>query len=261
VVRQNKMRQPQPLREKSSPISADEEARLQDLVKDGRVHLEQVEGGSNTAYVVKDDAGNILYFYKKPVSHPQLPADLSATDVPVELAASALGREVGLNVAASRKVGFAQVKVKDAAGVETVIDNMEGVLFHYVPGKTLWDLGEGEVMAMKSELARQQAFRLWLVDAGGHWGNIRIGDDGYLWPIDFGMGHLTRQRVVKNRLGSSFAGPEELLENAASFPKDVFRAYKDNPNGSGGVQKYGIMARLEEMLSCDDMKETIDAIQ
>jgi hypothetical protein len=155
--------------------------------------------------------------------------------------------------------------MRDAAGntiMDEVPSRVNGVLMRFAEGKELNALCEPQILALKDEMARLRAFRLWLGDCDGHMGNYRFLADGHLAPIDFGYAQLSDVLALRQMGNTNPKSQEELLTQALNFAGWLDTAAQKGARVTPvQMASYKWVDRIDATLNYDDMEKTVEAIQ
>lgn len=256
--------------QKAAKLTGDQHVapeRIKEIVERARtVAPKQFTGSMNPVFEVRDAKGN-RYIFKHLGENNDVEGEIA-----VELAGAALAKELGIPAPAVtrvklgtiRNVQFEQVKMVNGNPVivngkpvmETITKDIDGdgILMHFIEGEELWKSRESVVQAMNDQLARIRVFRAWLGDADGHLRNLRLGADGRLWAMDFGMGNLRDNGAIRNIPGSAFNSPDEQLEYIYRFAELVCK----RPDGR---RLYGWVVRYDMTTQMSDVAPLIDSIE
>jgi hypothetical protein len=172
-----------------------------------------------------------------------------------EAAALALGGAIGLEMPAARVVsrgGKVYLVVRD------------------IPGQDLAEKTLSSLLVFRKDYARQRAFRAWLGDSDGHLFNMKVGDDGRLWQLDFDMASLEGTKLTQ--LGLPLDDQADVIRAAVGFVRGSrgLPAARD-PGWQGVGQRldgllasrdlYAWMAKMDDLVGYDDMKDVVQRIQ
>ncbi len=220
----------------------------------------RLEGG-NPVYLINDRNGKPQYVFKALTNVKE--ADLGSESFGSAVSI-ALKDELGINAAACQRM-------QTPSSLQNVLPRplpderylAEGLLTRYIEGQPVWNLTEPVLVAIKDDYAKLRALRLWLGDTDGHLGNLRLGKDGRISPIDFGLSHLNsdikhhRQITPEAALGREPTNQKDFLAACLKMPEYVRTQFGHDPT----APKYFWIERLDDMLSYDDMQGTVAAIK
>jgi hypothetical protein len=203
------------------------------------------QGGANPVWITRDDAGNVYYVKRIwPEEGNALTENLTPAQIEEilakEAASATLAERVGLNAAGSRYDPQRQVLISRAIPSDGDIAG------------TLASKPEHVTMALKKEYARQRLFRAWLGDTDGHLGNMILGNDGRPYLIDFDQSIFTGSESRQIR-GTGNRSAAEVVEETVT----VWRHVGQDPR----LVMYKWMARLDQTITYEDVRPTVEAIQ
>lgn len=225
-------------------------------------------GGANPVWLTQDNAGN-AYYVKAIEPDPEIPvtANLTPEDaeriLSTEVASANLARRldeieraaaaelpgydpatyVGLNSAAARYDPERRLLISRAVPQESALAG------------ELASRPEHVALAFRREYAQQRVFRTWLGDADGHLDNMIVGDDGRLYQIDFDQAVLsgTKSRQI---VGGDGQSERDLMLNTVWTYAVIPRQTQ-----AEGVVMYQWIARLDQTITYEDMRPTVEAIR
>lgn len=108
------------------------------------------------------------------------------------------------------------------------------------------NLPESTLVALKDDYARQRAFRAWIGDSDGHFGNQLVSQSGRLVQIDFDLATFTH---FSRHIAGAGGDAEGLLWTVST----IHQSYRSHG-------PYGWIARMDELTRFEDMRETVEQI-
>lgn len=255
----------------AEPITETEE-QLATLLNSGKVQLEYRPGSANPVFFVKDAEGT-KYVFKaiddEDDAFAECLAPLLLDKLNNRSPAVRYVRKVNVTTTKEKRSPSGTVLTdKDGKPItEATTERVNGILVRYAKGKELSELCEAHVLALKDEVARLRAFRLWFGDCDGHMGNFLFLDDAHLVPIDFGLAQLRsslnfRQLDIRGVLKAKIGNQEELMMEMLKFSSWVGKAAeagKRITDKQMAACKW--VDRIDAMLNYDDMEATVNAIK
>jgi hypothetical protein len=190
----------------------------------------------------------VKYFFKR---HLGRTAEEIAENNLTECVATRLGQALDLPLPSVRpaKLGF----LRDAAG--NAVPLTEGILNRFVDGQPVTQLSQAELLAFKKQLAELRAFRAWIGDPDGHFGNFLLSKEGFLHGIDFGNAQFNNTQVNKLVRGATGGvGERAYVNEVLGHVKSAAERFPDH-------KSYGGANRFDEFLAFSDMDKFVKRIE
>jgi hypothetical protein len=160
----------------------------------------------------------------------------------VEAAFNAMGELLGIKVPASKPV---TIKVD---GVDT-----PGVFLRYVDGSELGDCTVGQVLAVKTQIARARVLRTFLGDYDLQARNIKVDASGVLFDMDHGQARILGPAMPAD------ATPEELR---AALLEHMEMCAKSNENSQAlSNPLYQLVGAAENQVEYGEVRGIIEDLQ
>jgi hypothetical protein len=238
-----------------APIPTTEVDEIVRRIEAKDLKLEGPLGSLNDVFLLKDSRGKVHYVFKSLNGDKEVEIGLERFCAAVT---NQLQDALGFKAAACQRV-----RLPADAALPPAARGAQGLLSRYITGQPLIELNEAVLVALKDDYAKQRVLRLWFGDTDGQLGNLRLGNDGRLAPIDFGFAHLNsnfehhRQFHPETILRRKPQSQADLMRACLAFPERVPQLYA----GHSSVPLYAWLDRIDGMLNYDDMKGAVDAIK